>query len=150
MKSRAAPEGCLIVGYGCPLRGDDRVGLAAAHILARRGYRALAVHQLSPELAEPVAGARTVVFLDADARLAPGEVAVERLWPDPVRSGPMEHHSTPQALLALARQLYASEPDAWRIGIGGEDFGFGRRLSPSARSGLRRAIAEVAGAGGSE
>jgi len=140
-----ADNGCLIIGYGSPLRGDDAVGLHAARILARHGYHALAMHQLNPELAEAIARAPVVVFVDADATLAPGEVAVERIGTTSSRRGAMEHYSAPEALLALARDLYAATPESWRVGIGTADFSLGHPLSPAARTGLRRAVAEVTG-----
>jgi len=142
-------EGWLIIGYGSRLRGDDAVGLHAARLLARRGFRTLAVPQLTPELAESIALARTVVFVDADARLAPGEVAMAPVEAAPLRSAAarrapmMEHHATPESLLRLVRELYTATPQAWRAGIGGADFGLGGRLSPAAKTGLRRAVAEV-------
>ena len=145
MNSPAKLEAPLVVGYGSPLRGDDAVGLHAARILARRGCRALAVHQLTPELAEPIARAGTVIFVDADARLAPGAVAMVPIDPAPRLRGAMAHHATPEGLLALARALYHAAPEAWRVGIGGQDYGLGRSLSHAARRGLRQAVAEVMG-----
>ena len=58
-----AREGFLIIGYGSPLRGDDAAGPIAARQLAQQGFHALDVHQLTPELAEPVAKARMVPFI---------------------------------------------------------------------------------------
>ncbi len=142
MKSRVA-DGWLIVGYGSRLRGDDAVGPRAARILSRRGYRALAVDQLSPELAETMAKARAVVFVDADVRVAAGEVEVAPIPAAAARAAVLEHHSTPEALLELARELYGATPEAWRVGIGGADFGLGRPLSAAARRGLRRAVAAI-------
>jgi hydrogenase maturation protease len=149
MKSRREREelpgmrSLLIIGYGSLLRGDDAVGVHVARILARRGYHALAAHQLTPELAEQMAQARAVVFVDADAGLGAGEVVVARIEAAAGRAGVMEHHSTAERLLDLTRELYAATPEAWRVGIGGEEFGVGRRLSPGAKSGVRRAIAEM-------
>src|SRR5579872_2398967 len=74
-------EGVLIIGYGSWLRGDDAAGRLAARRLAERGFDAVDVHQLTPELADRVASAGTVVFLDADAGLAPGAVTVRPVTP---------------------------------------------------------------------
>ena len=52
---------------------------AAVRRLAEYGFDALAVHQLTPEIAERCAAARAVFFLDADTGLPPGEVSIERL-----------------------------------------------------------------------
>src|SRR5690348_5980583 len=58
----------LVIGYGNTLRSDDGAGpRAAAEVGAWGvpGLRAWAVHQLTPELASPIASARLVVFVDA-------------------------------------------------------------------------------------
>ena len=50
----------LVIGYGNELRGDDAVGPLVARTAEswqRPGLRALAVQQLTPELAEDIAGA---------------------------------------------------------------------------------------------
>lgn len=136
-------EGVLFIGYGNPLRGDDSAGPLAAHRLAERGFLALAVHQLTPELAERLAGAHTVVFLDADAFLRPGAIAIEALTSGPA-SRPFEHDASPAGLLRLARTAYGAEPASWLIRIGGENFGFGEGLLASAETALSHAVEAAA------
>jgi hydrogenase maturation protease len=138
-----APDSVLIIGYGNPLRGDDGAGPLAAKRLAARGFRTIDVHQLTPELAEPVATARSVVFLDAHADLAPGRVLVKRLnaCEEPRRL--LEHHASPGGLLRLARTVYGAEPEAWLIEMGGEDFELSDQISPAADRAVARAIREV-------
>lgn len=136
-----AREGVLIVGCGSGLRGDDAAGPAAARRLAALGFEALDVHQLTPELAERVAGARTVFFLDAHAALAPGEVSVMQVMPG--ETGPLHHHASPAGLLRLARAAYGAEPEAWLVGIGGQSFEFGDKLSRAAGIGVDRAVDAV-------
>ena len=65
----------LVIGYGNELRRDDGLGPRVAASLAGPGVRALAVRQLTPELAEEVATARLVVFVDA--RVNPPAATVE-------------------------------------------------------------------------
>ncbi len=137
-----APEGLLIIGYGNPLRGDDAAGPMAAERLARRGFHALAVHQLLPELAERMAAAGTVIFLDADAALEPGEVAIEPLA-DAGAARTFEHHASPAGLLRLARAGYGARPAAWLVRMGGAGFDFGDAVSPSAERAVARAVAAV-------
>jgi hydrogenase maturation protease len=132
----------LIIGYGSMLRGDDAAGPLAAQRLARRGFHALDVHQLTPELAEEVAAARTVIFLDAKAGLPPGEVSVEPLAPA-AGSAPLEHHASPAGLMRLARTAYGAEPNAWLIGMGGKEFEMGGIVSPAALKAVGRAVEEV-------
>jgi hydrogenase maturation protease len=136
-------EDALIVGIGNSLRGDDAAGLLAAGRLAGCGFEAVAAHQLTPELAPRIAAARRVVFLDAHASLAPGEVSVARIEPAAARPGPFEHFSGPAGLLRLAREAYGAAPEAWLVCIGGRDFGLGEPLSADARRGVRRAIRET-------
>jgi len=119
------------------------MGPAAAEVLRAEGIDALAVHQLTPELAERIAGARTVIFLDADAGTAPGEIAIANV---PVVAGalkPMEHHASPPALLRLAREVYGARPDAWLIAMGGADFDLGDSLSDLGKLAVAKAVAEV-------
>ncbi|MBP8271659.1 MAG: hydrogenase maturation protease, partial [Sphaerotilus sp.] len=75
----------LVIGYGSPIRGDDAIGPLAADALAAGplppGLRVLSRHILTAELAEDLAAAETVIFLDAAAQGRPGEVQVRRLEP---------------------------------------------------------------------
>ena len=58
----------LVIGYGNELRGDDGAGPSVGRAVASwhlPGVRTLAVHQLTPELAEDLAQTKRVVFVDA-------------------------------------------------------------------------------------
>ena len=71
----------LVIGYGNTLRGDDGVGprvAEAIHQLALPGVRALVCPMLTPELADPISRAHTVIFVDA-AVDAPKEVQLRPL-----------------------------------------------------------------------
>jgi hydrogenase maturation protease len=125
------------------MRGDDVAGPHAARLLAERGYRTKDVHQLTPELAEEIASAREVVFLDAHAELAPGEISIERLTSRPSATTPLEHSASPAGLLRLTRRAYGAEPLAWLIGMGGADFELSERLTPAAQIAVDRAIEEI-------
>ena len=132
----------LIIGIGNTLRGDDGAGPAAAEALRKHGLDALAVHQLTPELAERIAAARVVFFLDADARLPAGEVSVVRLAEG--RSA-IEHVATPAAILRLAHEVYGAAPESWLVTMGGESFEIGERLSDAGQRAVAKAVAEVLG-----
>jgi len=121
------PNDLLVIGCGNPWRGDDGVGPYAARVFRRRGFAALEVHQLTPELAEPLSRAAFAVFIDADARLAPGQIRAEPV--EESGSGVLDHHASPGALLQLARQVYGRAPQAVLIGIGAESYDPGRPLS---------------------
>jgi hydrogenase maturation protease len=120
----------LIIGYGSPLRGDDAVGYKAASRLG-----GLALHQLTPELMEPISQASSVIFIDAKADGEPGAIEVRTLKPDSA-GAPFTHHATPEALLAGAQVLYGRCPPATLITVTGGDFGIGRPLSAPVRDAL--------------
>jgi hydrogenase maturation protease len=124
----------LVIGYGNELRGDDGVGPHVARQLAARrlpGVRALALQQLTLELAEDLAAARLAVFIDA--RASPGQEAVEVARIEPGGEGPpLTHACHPSALLRLAQILYGSAPEAWLISIAGKNFGLKEGLSDQA------------------
>lgn len=137
----------LIIGYGNPLRGDDGVGwrvVEALEGLVPEGA-ALAVHQLTPELAEPISRAGTVVFVDAAAEGEPGEVACLALEGDtgcqPALQG--SHLTTPDALLAMARELFGRCPPAYMVTIAGESFELSEALSPAVEAAVPEAVARI-------
>jgi hydrogenase maturation protease len=100
------------------------------------------VHQLLPELAETIASAGEVVFLDAHAGLAPGEIAIERLSAQASATA-LEHQASPSGLLRLTRRAYGAEPMAWLIGMGGSDFELSEGLSPAALVAVDKVIEEI-------
>ena len=128
----------LVIGYGNPLRGDDGFGYRAAE----RIPGAIAVHQLAPELMDPIARADRVVFLDAAAEGAPGEVRRRRVEPS-VDGGAFTHHSTPEGLLAGAKVLYGRAPDAVLITVCGANFDLSQALSSEVESALEQIVAEL-------
>jgi hydrogenase maturation protease len=134
-------ESVLVIGIGNPLRGDDAVGIEAARELRRRGWQAIEMHQLTPELAEPISQAARVIFIDAGAGLAAGEVRVTNVQEG--EPSAVDHHGTPGGLLRLAREVYGHAPEAVLIAVGPESLEFGVGLSQSARRGVERAVEEV-------
>jgi len=141
---QAATADFLVIGYGNMLRSDDGVGAkvaAAVAELALPGVAAIACHQLTPELAEPISAARAVVFVDAAAD-ASTEVQLRQLAPaDGAQL--MAHAADPRSLLAFAQQLFGRCPPAWWLTIPVENLGFGDDLSPIAQRGFERAMQEI-------
>ena len=140
----AVPANILVVGYGNSLRGDDDVGPQAAQAVAGwhlPGVRTLILHQLTPELAEPISAARAALFIDAS--VAPcADVTVTPLTPG--STGDLSAHSgTPQALLALSGAIYGHAPPAWWITIPAVDFSIGAPLSTLAQEALARALVQI-------
>jgi hydrogenase maturation protease len=130
----------LVIGYGNELRRDDGVGPRVARAVAgwnARGVLAVTLHQLTPELAEAVAGADEVFFVDAAA----GEVGVgvRPVRPDGRRPA-LDHASSPPALLALAEAMYGRRPRAWLMTLPATNLDFGEELSPAAARGMDEAL----------
>jgi len=147
MKSDVNDNPVLVIGYGNILRRDDGVGWAAARRLndqlPRHLASVLAVPQLLPELAERISRSQLVIFIDADARLAPGQVKRRLLRPRRCSSKAIGHHQTPSEILRMARNLYRSSPRAILYSIGGSNFSFGCNLSASVRTALRNVVLDI-------
>ncbi|HTL68076.1 MAG TPA: hydrogenase maturation protease [Lacunisphaera sp.] len=143
----------LVIGYGNTLRTDDGAGrLVAERVeeLGLAGVRARPCAQLTPDLAPELAGAATVVFVDATVALG-REIRWKTIAPDD--NGPVSSHAMdPSALLALARELYGRAPLAWLLTVPTERMEIGTELSDLTRRGIEAAIEKVVqlakGAGG--
>lgn len=144
LEARRAPTALLVIGYGNTLRGDDAAGPRAAEAiaaLALPGVRVLSCHQLTPELAEPLAEAQRAVFVDA-AVDRPRTVRLRPLKPQ-TAARPASHATDPRALLALARELFGRAPRAWWLTIPAARFDFGETLSPLTRRGIALAVNRI-------
>jgi hydrogenase maturation protease len=135
----------LVVGYGSPLRGDDAVGWHVAQLLQAdrtlTGVTVLTRHQLTPELAEDMAGADVVVLVDASTAPA-GTVSVAPVVPvDP--GSALSHEVTPAALLALAERLYGRAPRAFVLSVGASSFAPDPGLSSPVSAALPLVLAEL-------
>jgi hydrogenase maturation protease len=136
----------LIIGYGNSLRRDDGAGLILAQdlesALLERGLdvERIAVHQLTPDLALPVAadGVAAVVFVDT--RVAGAEDGQMDLRIQPLGaeecSQSLGHHVGPTVVLTYARLLYHKSPPAWLLTAPGVDFDHGEGLGEAARRAL--------------
>ncbi|SRR5579883_312044 len=125
----------IVIGYGSPLRSDDRFGLCVADALRDRlqdeSVQVLAVHQLLPELAENLSRSAGAVFIDATIDLPPGVIkCVTVSSSDSTAGQSLTHQVTPESLLQKASSLYGRSPAAWLFSIGGETFEIGESLSP--------------------
>ena len=149
-KSESPHVGCyedsiLVLGYGNELRGDDAVGPRVAAAVAEwklAGVQTLSVHQLTPELADPISRAQAVIFVDAAVSPGIKESTVVSLEP----TGESElaaHTSDPRTLLALALALFGRCPPAWLIQIPVEHFELGQPLSATATRGVAAALESI-------
>jgi hydrogenase maturation protease len=140
----AANRDFLVIGYGNTLRGDDGVGPRVAEAVEKLnlpGVRTLVCQQLSPEYADPVSRAHTVVFVDA-AVDAPREVQLRRLEPGE-SSQLMAHAADPRTMLALARDVFGHAPQAWWLTIPAVKLDFSETLTPEAQRGFAEAVEKI-------
>ncbi len=138
----------LVIGYGSPIRGDDAIGPLAADALASGplppGLTVLSRHVLTAELAEDLAGADRVIFLDAAAQGGAGEVRVRPLEPDASSVSTMAHFLDPRELLAWCQALYGRVPQAWLVSAAGQSFDYAcYALSTAAAAAVPAMLAEV-------
>lgn len=135
----------LVIGYGNSLRSDDGAGPRVAEAVAAKkisGTETISCHQLTPEFAERVSSARRVVFVDATSDLDSEGLQVRELRP--AETGDlMAHAADPRTLLALARDVYGSCPQAWLLTIPIEDTGFGESVSARAQRGIEDAVVRI-------
>lgn len=137
----------LIVGYGNPLRGDDGLGWHAAEALRATLPEAeiLAVHQLTPELAEDVSRAELVIFLDAAETGVPGGWRCRGVAAEAAGAQAFTHHVTPASLIAASRLLYGHAPPAQLFTMTGELFDYREGLSETVAAALPEMLAAIAG-----
>jgi hydrogenase maturation protease len=135
----------LILGYGSMLRGDDSFGhRVAARLSAAIDDPAIDIrelHQLAPELADPVSQAELVIFIDAARAGVPGELRREPVFP--AEAGALTHHMTPSALLACARALYGRSPRGVLFTAAGLSFDYSATLSAPMEAAAREAARQV-------
>jgi hydrogenase maturation protease len=144
-RTTAAP--CLVIGWGCDLRGDDAAGRRVAGTVAawaRPGVDVLLLHQLTPEVADVMAVARRVVFVDAFAAKGAAAVRLARVRPAGEGRGPtLGHHGAPDALLQMTIDLYGAAPETWQVGVPAYDFERVGTMSPEGAEHLDAAVATV-------
>jgi hydrogenase maturation protease len=125
----------LVVAYGNPMRCDDGLAWHAADELAKKfttpDVEIVRTHQLAPELAETISRSEVVIFVDSASagEGKPGEVRSTRISSSEGLPR-FSHQFSPAAVLALARQLYNTTPDAFLLTLEGEHFDHGEILSP--------------------
>ena len=132
----------IAIGYGNELRSDDGIGQKVAKTLQLSQVKSIAVHQLTPELAEVLAHADLAIFIDACLISETSQVQIQSLSPTScnIISG---HTADPPSLLALTQALYNYSPPAWWIKIPGINFELGYSLSPIAETGMAIALQKI-------
>ncbi|HID24315.1 MAG TPA: hydrogenase maturation protease [Planctomycetaceae bacterium] len=134
----------LLIGYGNPARADDGLGPALAEWFERLdlpGVTVEADYQLTVEDAAEAACHDLVLFADASLN-GPEPFWIRRLEPATRGVGFSSHGVQPEAVLALARDLFGAEPEGYLVGIRGYDFSmFRSALTEKAQENLAAAAA---------
>lgn len=146
----------LVIGYGNSLRSDDGAGCRVSDIVASWDLpyvRSLTVHQLNPELAEPIAQSELAIFIDACVstdnpskrrRKSMPIVQVQRIdISKQMGSMPVAelgHRSDPRSLLALAHQVYGETPVAYSLLLPAVNWEFGEQLSTVTRKSIEQSV----------
>jgi hydrogenase maturation protease len=139
------PIRCLILACGNTLRGDDGVGPWLAEWAEDRfcsdpSVRVLSRQQWTPELAEDIARAQSVLFIDCSVDRAPGSVNLTPVEPAVSTQGLATHHQGAPQLLALALELYGSAPvNAQLLTIGAGSIELGEEFSDAVLDALPEA-----------
>jgi hydrogenase maturation protease len=140
---------CLILACGNTLRGDDGVGLWLAAWAERRfanqaEIKIIARQQWTPELAEDVARAESVLFIDCSVDSSPGSIVLTPVEPAAAGQGLATHHSGATELLALSRDYYNSLPrNAQLLTIGAGSTELGEVLSDAVTAALPEACKQI-------
>ena len=152
------PVRCLILACGNTLRCDDGIGPWLAQWAEEKfrdnlAIRVISRQQWTPDLAEEIAAAESVLFIDCSIASAPGSVAINEVQPSAPAAGLATHHQGASELLALALELYNSLPrSAQLLTIGAASTELGEQFSdpvldaiPKACAMLEEAVARLIG-----
>jgi len=127
----------LVIAIGNPLRRDDGV---AHRVRTPPGVATRAVLQLTPEIAEEIAGYDNVIFVDADVDAS--QVRVEAVDAAPSHSL-LTHASRPSEIVAIARTIFGFSGPAYTCRIPVSDLSEGEGLSRCARIFGEQAAREI-------
>jgi hydrogenase maturation protease len=136
---------CLVLACGNSLRRDDGVGLKLAEWAAERfqensDVRVVARQQWTAELAEDIAAAESVLFVDASIKSRPGRVSLVAVPSNRGSGDAGSHHMQAHELLGLTRNLYGSiAAHAMLLTVGAGSTELGEELSDPVEAALPRA-----------
>lgn len=129
----------LVICIGNKARGDDGVGRLVGELLESElpaGTVLINEPLLDIVMAEEIAQARFVAFVDAQRRHTPA-VAVDDVVAGTAGTHP--HGIDPAGLLALAHTLYGASPPTVLVSVAGPEMDHGEGLSETARAASKEA-----------
>lgn len=124
------------------MREDDGVGpflaqWAEEHWRDDPRVQVLCDHQWTPDMAEEIAAAETVLFMDCSLDQAPGQILLRELSPASLKPGLVTHHLGAAELLRVAQDLYGIQPRrACLLTIGAGSIDLGEGLSSAVNDAL--------------
>ena len=139
---RLNPIPCLVLACGNTLREDDGVGPWLARRAAERfptetWIRILAPQQWAPELAEEIARAQLVIFIDCAASSVPGQIRMMPVEPAEEVSRILTHDLSAAELLAMSRRYYNALPQtALLLTVGAGSLGLREGFSAAVEAAL--------------
>ncbi len=139
----------LILACGNTLRADDGVGLWLAEWAERRfngqpDLRVIVRQQWTPELAEVIGLAESVLFIDCSVASPPGSIRMRSVEPAEAGTGIATHHSDAAELLAMARDYYKAWPrTALLLTIGAGSTELGEEFSEAVKASLPKACRQI-------
>jgi hydrogenase maturation protease len=112
-----SPARCLILACGNTLRSDDGIGPWLAQWAEEKfredpSIRIISRQQWTPDLAEDIAQAESILFIDCSIESPPGSVSLREVHLALQAQGLDTHHQGAPELLALTRDLYNLQPRA--------------------------------------
>jgi hydrogenase maturation protease len=135
----------VVIGYGNDLLSDDGIGRRIANEIDSwhlSSVQSLAVHQLTPDLAEVLASTNLAIFVDACLPSQGFDVKVQMLLPRST-SDINGHTGDPRSLLALTQAIYGYCPPACLVTVPGINFEVGDRISQIAETGQAIALLKI-------
>jgi len=133
---------CLILACGNTLREDDGIGPFLAQWAEERWrddqrVRVLCDHQWTPDMAQEIAAAEAVIFVDCALDQEPGQILLRELSSASLKPGLVTHHLGAAELLSVAQELYGTQPRrSCLLTIGAGSIELGEGLSPAVRDAL--------------
>jgi hydrogenase maturation protease len=142
---------CLILACGNTLRGDDGIGPWLAQWAEERfsgesDVRVISRQQWTPELAEEIAHAESVLFVDCSVESAAGSVRTIHVEPALPSEGLATHHVGAAQLLELAHELYDSLPrTSLLLTVGAASIELGEEFSAEVTTAQPEACRQIEG-----
>ncbi|MGA3129642.1 MAG: hydrogenase maturation protease [Terracidiphilus sp.] len=136
---------CLVLACGNSLRSDDGVGPKLATWAEERfreepDVRVVSRQQWTPDLAQDIAAADSVLFVDSSVDSVPGRVCLSPVQSNRGNGDSATHSLEAHELLGLTRSLYGSiASHAMLLTVGAGSTELGETLSDRVEAALPRA-----------